>query len=177
MPESLNHLPTGFQNEIQTLENSALKDQPHLRNTLCPAGFPFVDPSYPVFPDVDFLTPCESGRSPNSMFWLVITSNKSYLALTCFIQFVFHCSTSAFSDSMWSVSVCLSSMKLLPLHPAHVHIPHSYKLHVILSPTISCVWSACPEAGSDHPSRNAFRCWNRWHPPMSVREGLLGRTS
>lgn len=74
--------------------------------------------------------------------------------------------------------VCLSSIKLLPLHPAHApHTPFIQTPCDSLSPIISSVWWACPEAGSDHPPWNAFRCWNRWHWPTSMNKYLLGRTS
>lgn len=65
--------------------------------------------------------------------------------------------------------VYLSSTKLLPLQPAHT--PHTPLCVIPRSHHFFCLISL--PRGSDHPSWNAFRCWDRWHSPMSTDECLL----
>lgn len=73
--------------------------------------------------------------------------------------------------------VYLSSMMFLPLYSTHTpHIPFIQTPKGFPSPTISSVWSVCPEAGSDHPAWNAFKDWDRWHSLMYMNEYVFSTT-
>ena len=61
-----------------------------------------------------------------------------------------------------------------PSSNVHLQAPFTQTSKVFPSPTSSLVSSVCPEAGSDHPPRNAFKGWDRWHSLMDMNECVFG---
>lgn len=150
MSEGWTHLQTGFQNEIQTLENSSSKySQPHARKALCPLGFPVVHPSLPVFPDAEGLTPWEPQWPPNSMF-LPICSDGWGLFLSVL---PYPLCIALWHGCMCRFSVfCLLSRARLTCHTPHSHkvlvIPQFHHFFCLISlptgrlwpPALECIW-------------------------------------
>lgn len=95
--------------------------------------------------------------------------SEGYLALTCLTQFVLCSSPSSLPSFPCSVS-CLPLQGGVTSSPLYSHIPFTQISKVFPSPTSSSVWSVRPEAGSDHPPRNAFKGWDRWHSLMDMNE-------
>lgn len=164
MPKSVTHLQTGFQNESQTLENSAFKDsQPHLRKALCSSILPYISWCW-------CLNSLRIRMVPKQH--ILADFHQRTRAICCWHALSSLCFTVA---NLLSQTLCdwfpvyLSSTKFLPFQPAHT--PHTPLCVIPWSHHFFCLISL--PRGSDHPSWNAFRCWDRWHSPMSTDECLL----